>query len=159
MKDYYLDHRDDSTFDRVTIELVPRYKESGLSGDEWRVSAVTSLFRKGHLIVKKAYSDIEAASAHLPWLVKTWHEFGDSEGEARWRALNDDALCHQAGCAERATVLLELKALWDLRHGLKLEQREKPYFRYVRAFCEIHRDRGDCGLEDANNNYTKVRDL
>lgn len=160
-KDYHLDHPDDSTFDRVSIELVPRYKESGLSGDEWRVSAVTSLYRKNRLIVKRAYSNVEAATAHLPWLLKVWSELGDEESEIRWRQFlkEGDSLCHQPGCAERASVLYELKDLWDRRHGVRLEKRPDPYYRYVRAFCDIHKERGDCGLEDSDSNYIKVRTL
>lgn len=33
--------------DEIRIYTVPRYKTSGLSGDEWRISAVTEFYRKG----------------------------------------------------------------------------------------------------------------
>lgn len=38
--DWYRRHHDDEVIDRVSIDCVPRFKVSGLSGDEWRVSYV-----------------------------------------------------------------------------------------------------------------------
>lgn len=37
---------DAQAFDEVRIVTVPRYKQSGLSGDEWRISAAIRLYRK-----------------------------------------------------------------------------------------------------------------
>ena len=37
---------DAQAFDAVRITTVPRYKTSGLSGDEWRISAHVELLRK-----------------------------------------------------------------------------------------------------------------
>jgi len=50
-------HRDDDYWDEVAIDagtvhlrafVVPRYKTSGLSGDEWRISAILEVKRDGH---------------------------------------------------------------------------------------------------------------
>ncbi len=38
---------DAQAFDEVRIRTVPRWKESGLSGDEWRISATVEFWRKG----------------------------------------------------------------------------------------------------------------
>ena len=40
---------DDEGPDRITIDPVPRYKTSGLSGDEWRMSYVVRFYRRGRL--------------------------------------------------------------------------------------------------------------
>ncbi|KKL50531.1 hypothetical protein LCGC14_2304540, partial [marine sediment metagenome] len=38
---------DDEGVDQIVIDTVPRYKMSGLSGDEWRVSGRVRFFRNG----------------------------------------------------------------------------------------------------------------
>jgi hypothetical protein len=38
---------DAQAFDEVRIKTVPRYKTSGLSGDEWRISATIQLMLSG----------------------------------------------------------------------------------------------------------------
>jgi hypothetical protein len=62
-------HRDDNYWDEIVIlsgqvalrgHIVPRYKTSGLSGDEWRISA--------HLVVKHANpgDDLTCLLCHTP---------------------------------------------------------------------------------------------
>ena len=48
-------HPRDKFIDYGSIELVERFKESEISGDEWRFNYVTRLHRKG-LVVAKALS-------------------------------------------------------------------------------------------------------
>jgi hypothetical protein len=40
---------DAQAFDEIRIITVPRYKTSGLSGDEWRISATIQFYRNGTL--------------------------------------------------------------------------------------------------------------
>lgn len=40
---------DAQAFDEIRIFTVPSYKTSGLSGDEWRISATVEFYRNGIL--------------------------------------------------------------------------------------------------------------
>lgn len=150
-------HRDDDIIDAIRILTVPRFKTSGMSGDEWRTSAVIELRRKGTLIYSRAYHNMDAAAAHLPWLLKTWCELGDDEIPNWAEQINRDReLCHQPGCAEEGFVIYKLKREYSNRGDLIDE--EDTHTDYYRTFCEKHSDRGDCGREDAERNYETVHD-
>lgn len=45
-------HEDDERYDEVQVKCNERWKESGLSGDEWWFSYTATFFRKGCLFVK-----------------------------------------------------------------------------------------------------------
>ena len=107
MQPHHKRHRDDDIIDEITMRVVPRYKTSGLSGDEWRVSTYVDLRRKGDVMFSRSYSDMETAAAHLPWVLKTWCE--DAGQEWTDRIEKDRSTCHQPGCAEPATVVFKLK--------------------------------------------------
>lgn len=51
-------------FDKVTIEPVPSWKESEMSGDEWRINAAIKFYRKDKL-VKETYSSNVAYASYL----------------------------------------------------------------------------------------------
>ncbi len=154
---YFQRHHDDEIIDKIEIEIVPRYKESGLSGDEWRVAAVTKLYRKGHLLADRSYSNLEAAIAHIAWLNRVWRE---SDEDNRWTDFLkvEDKLCHQPGCAQKSTRVFELKQEYDRTRGRILNDDDCNFFRNLRSFCKSHAERGDCGLEDADRNYIDVTD-
>jgi hypothetical protein len=154
MTPQYYQHHNDESFDEVTFRVVPRYKTSGMSGDEWRVCTVVELKRKGTLIYSRSYGRLSDAAAHFPWLLRTVLE-GPSEDIPNWmpQINRDRKLCHQPGCAEKATRVYQLKKLFS-REGYEGES-SVPL---LRGFCERHKTRGDCGLEDADRNYTGVRE-
>jgi len=151
-------HHDDEIIDKVEIAVVPRYKTSGLSGDEWRTSMRLRLWRKGHLLVERSYHGLKDAVAALPWVLRTWAEATDpyygKDEDARWLAFlkEENWLCHQVGCSEPATRVYKLKELFSER-GEKLDADEHTGGGYVVGFCEKHALRGDCGREDADRNY------
>ncbi len=162
MASHYVRTRDDdeNIIDDVRICIVPRYKTSEMSGDEWRVSAMVELRRKDDLMCTRRYGSVEAAVAHLPWLLMTWSEDEEGTHDPELRGLvswsdkidKDHETCHQCGCAEPATVVYKLKQTYcndgkphDIKYGDKL-----------RAFCNRHSKRGDCGLEDADINYESI---
>jgi len=143
-------HPDDEGVDAITIEVVPRFKTSGMSGDEWRVSARICAYRKGELVGEKSLSCMESAVNALPWLWMTKSEWMKGP-------LYDGACggkCQQAGCAEPAEVTYQLKQEWSARGEGPLPPNvlgpEK------RRFCSAHATRGDCGLEDADDNYERI---
>lgn len=136
---------DAQAFDEVRIVTVPRYKESGLSGDEWRISASIQFFRNGVLAHEEYASNVETACA----LVAYYHAKAIGEGKAFFAG--DDPFCDQEGCANHATVTYRLKQQFcDQGNPHELHGET------VRRFCERHARRGDCGLDDADRNYEQV---
>lgn len=132
-------------FDRVEITTVPRYKTSGLSGDEWRISVTIRVFRKGRLIAERSVRNVEAAAAFLPgWLLEL-----NGNGKAFYAG--EDNICDQEGCCNDATVTYRLKKKF-CREG----HPSAPQNGEHRKFCEEHKRRGDCGLDDADRNYEET---
>jgi len=129
-------------FDEIRIITVPRYKESGLSGDEWRISASIQVFRKGNLIHEQGYRNVETAAKYLPALL------GELNDEGKAYYAGEGNLCDQEGCCTPATVTYRLKARY-CRDGHKSD----PLGIDIRKFCDRHKTRGDCGLDDADDNY------
>lgn len=137
---------DSQGFDEVRIVTVPRYKESELSGDEWRISASIQFWRKGKMVCEGGgCRDIEAAVTMLGG------EYLRALDNANGYYAGDGIHCDQEGCADAATVRYQLKANY-CRAGHKSEP-SSPEFRH---FCERHKTRGDCGLDDADANYIAV---
>lgn len=130
-------------FDEVRITTIPRFKESGLSGDEWRISATIQLLRKGRVIAERGFRNIETACAHLP----AFHGEAIDSGNAMFGGEAD--FCDQEGCSDPATVTYRKKADY-CREGHKTEIASGIR---IRKFCDRHKHRGDCGLDDADANY------
>lgn len=143
---------DAQAFDAISITTVPRYKTSGLSGDEWRISAKVEFFRKGRSVHEQHCRDVETACRLMAW----FHAKACDDGKGFFAGEND--LCDQEGCSEPATVTYALKKSFctSCGHG-----REPPFTslagdKYIRRFCERHSTRGDCGLDDADTNYERI---
>jgi len=136
---------DAQAFDEVRITTVPRYKRSGLSGDEWRISAKIELLRKGRVIVEEYAGTVQAATAMLPGLFLK----AIDDGRA-WFAGEGD-FCDQEGCSEPATVTYRLRKSYCMEG-----HPSDPLSPLFRRFCQRHAKRGDCGLEDADANYESV---
>jgi len=158
---HWKQHRDFEYVDRVELEVVPRWKSSHLSGDEWRVSSVVRLYCKGMLLYQRPYHRMEDAASHLPWLVKTVGEMGvhDEEMERHLSHIADrlssGEICMQPGCANPSTVVYELQKEFS-REGFEFQSPPDWGQHLLRAFCDDHATRGDCGLEDADANYTTI---
>lgn len=135
---------DAQAFDEVQIKTVPRYKQSGLSGDEWRISATVQLLRKGIVVKECGYSDVESAAKFLSWfMVETVENGGGYFGGI-------ESLCDQEGCSKKATVFYQKKKDACSRCG---KSKEITYTKSLRKFCINHKTRGDCGLDDCDSNY------
>lgn len=133
---------DAQAFDKVTIETVPRWKDSELSGSEWRISASIKFYRKGELVHETGCLNVEYAC----YLVGAKHIEACDNAKGYFAGERD--ICDQEGCAEKATV--KLKKKFDYcRDGHKSEKPSTAY----RIFCERHSGRGNCGLDDADRNY------
>lgn len=151
-------HHDDETFDDISIVAEPRFKTSGLSGDEWRVSYRMVLKRKGTVLFERSYNRLSAALAHLPWVMRVMFEegptfdgFRNDEFEAHLK--NEAALCHQVGCGLPSTVFYRLKQIYAKEGDGPLPTNG---LEYTVSFCQRHSTRGDCGREDADDNYELI---
>jgi hypothetical protein len=132
-------------FDEVRITTVPRYKMSGLSGDEWRISGKIELLRKGRVVAEKGMRNVETCAQALPYFILESMDngFGFYAGE--------EDFCDQEGCSEKATVTYRVKEEFCRDHP---HEHHKPTTgTVVRKFCSKHSQRGDCGFDDSDKNY------
>lgn len=137
---------DAQPFDEIRIVTVPRYKTSGLSGDEWRISAKVQFFRKGELQHENGYSNIVHACGFL------YSELQMAIDDGKAYFAGDSVHCDQEGCDKPFTTTYLLKKHFCSEGG-EHEVSEVSQFRH---FCDEHKVRGDCGLEDADRNYVMV---
>ena len=141
-------HEDDEWYDEVHVTVRERWKESELSGDEWRFSYVAEFKRKGEVH--------KTLTAHkLEWLLpkiaahQSFAPAGDDEGAPK----DDHERCFQPGCTALATVEYRKRKDWCSRCG---QSHEADWQDQRRRFCDKHLRRGDCGLDDADANYEEV---
>jgi hypothetical protein len=147
-------HEDDEYVDEIRINLVPRFKTSDMSGDEWRISAVISFFRKGHEVWSRSFSKLSTAVNALSWFFIVASE--GAEGEFKFLDREQElALCQQPGCSEPSVVRYRFKKVRDCPQSGHMRELGDS-FEYVTAFCKRHAHRGDCGLEDCDTNYEVV---
>lgn len=146
---FYKRHPDDEYYDKITIETVPRYKTSEMSGDEWRVSATMKFWRKGQLVFERTFNKMETAAIAMPWFFKTAGEGPE------FKQIKDEKLCDQPGCGNDAVNEFRLKKEYSER-GEELSEKNMSSFEKRRKFCERHARRGDCGLEDSDSNYEVI---
>lgn len=104
---------DKQRYDRVDIYTVPRWKESELSGDEYRISCNADLYYKGNLIKQMNFSDVDTAIRYLDGALVYWRENGES-----FDHVDDSYLCDQESCASIADVKYKRLDAWT-SHGDK----------------------------------------
>ena len=137
---------DAQAFDEVRIMTMPRYKTSGLSGDEWRISASLQFLRKGVVVHEAGYRNIEMACVFAA------AEYYRAQDDGKGYFAGESNTCDQEGCCAMATNVLRLKEEF-CRNGHSSDPYEYDKRPLVRKFCDRHSRRGDCGLEDADRNY------
>ena len=136
---------DAQAFDEIIISTVPRYKESELSGDEWRISARIEFKRKGIVRHTEACRNVETACALLGYL----HARACDDGRGYFASVDD--LCDQEGCSAKATTRYRRKKRY-CNEGHPHDDYQPHY----RQFCDRHKVRGDCGFDDSDDNYEVV---
>lgn len=142
---YHRRLRDFAAFDEITLKVVPRYKTSGLSGDEWRTSVHLTFMFKGICVHESQARDMETAAAYLA------HEMSECSMPLPNPILKlEESLCDQPGCSQKAIGRLKLKRLTSLEGEYLADEENLGYFR---QFCLQHIERGDCSREDADENY------
>lgn len=146
----YKRHDDDEWYDEIRISVKPRYKTSGMSGDEWRISALVEVFRKGVLLKDRSFSKLHYAADFLPAIL---HEMSDEGFTGDHKFF--ESKCAQPGCKEDGVVEYRIIDQFYQPYGDRMPKRD--YLgEYHRRFCEKHAQRGDCGLEDADLNYVLI---
>jgi hypothetical protein len=141
---------DGQRYDKVDIYTVPRWKESELSGDEYRISAAADLYYKGNKIKTMSFRDVDTAIRYLDGALVYWEENGES-----YDRVDDSYLCDQESCTNIADVKCK-RLNGYTSHG-------NPEILYdwnlYRVFCNQHKTRGDCALDDSDHNYEVVEFL
>lgn len=120
-------------------------------------------FRKGRLLYRSTYDEqpmpLIVSAGHLPWAMVMARDEPLGTIDA-WEDMRQ--LCFQMGCAAPASSTYVLKHLFAddgaRRPATASSSRgENPApVQLVRRFCPLHLRRGDCGLEDADDNYTVI---
>lgn len=144
----HVGHQKQESFDRITIEKAPRWKESEMSGDEWRFSAHVVFYLKGIVVHEESYSDIATAAAFLPSLLSGGLQDNDALWTARQAALAGK--CDNPACANSAEFIHHLKERYIGNEAVQRPVRDGGEHR---RFCAKHKHRGDCALDDADRNY------
>lgn len=141
---------DAQAFDEIRITTVPRFKESGLSGDEWRISTNIQFYRNGNVVYETGgLKDIETTTG---FLYSIFHKAID-DGHAYFAS--DGVHCDQEGCSNKATLLYRIKQDYCSGGG-NCGQKKDNYTGAHRCFCEKHSHRGDSDLQDNDNNYELI---
>jgi len=144
---------DAQPFDEIRIRIIPRYKESDISGDEWRISVLTEYMRKSKVVHSTTSgSSIEAAAGLL------YGRLIEAQDNGKGYFGGDGIHCDQEGCSNKATVLLKIIKQFCVGGG-NCGQEIKSHIDHYRCFCEDHKQRGDCDLEDNDENYQFVKNL
>lgn len=143
---------DFESFDRIEFRVVPRYKTSGMSGDEWRQHVQVDFFFKGEKVHEKEFRDMQTA---LMMVGAAWVK---AQEPIPMRVIEiESTKCDQPSCAADAVVKYLLKVETSDR-GDYLDPAHR-YGRKYRQFCKRHARRGDCSREDADKNYERVGDF
>ncbi len=153
----YLRHPDDELFDRFDASMVERWKESELSGDEWRFTKQVRCYSHGILVVIVRGLTLREA---LGITAASWRTLLAKTEDWPQTLTEIESRCCQPGCEEPWTVLLHPVRAYTGTGG----ELVRPYSDgsrlhtslEVRGFCARHVDRGDCALDDANPNYREV---
>lgn len=135
-------------YDEVRIFTQPRWKESYLSGDEWRISGKIEFYLKGQLLGGRSYSSVASALQYGDWAAIELFENGKPN------EIDTASYCDQEGCNEKATHKYRLKKRYR-NDGSEKEMLWKEH----RCFCPRHKYRGDCGLDDGDKNYELIGEI
>jgi hypothetical protein len=156
MSDESLYHKmlnDHEPFDKITLEVVPRFKTSEMSGDEWRHHVAIKFFFKGAEVASDGFSTMETAVMFLGARMLQ-HQEGNALDDKTTQALRNTS-CDQPSCAKPATVKYRLKRQ-TARDGAYLDPAELLHLGAFRQFCSVHAKRGDCSREDSDDNYEVI---
>ncbi|QGH73055.1 MAG: hypothetical protein [Siphoviridae sp. ctCJE6] len=143
-----LHHTESQRFDEVRIKTIPRWKESELSGDEWRFHAQVEFLYKGDVIWSHGFCDCETAMQ----MALTMFTLDCEMAKVQKPEKN---VCQQEGCNNPATKKAYFKKRYCVGGG-NCGQEKKMYGKDYYVFCDRHIHRGDCDIEDCDSNFEVV---
>lgn len=138
--------------DEVDIRIIPRYKTSGLSGDEWRQSVRVTAKFKGVTVFEKTVRGMETACG----MVYAFKIHASDEGIPEQVLQREGECCDQPSCCNPATNFYMLKKRHSPGNHFAKSAWKPGYRGYYRQFCNRHAQRGDCCLNDADQNYVPI---
>ena len=136
-------------YDRIEFKVIPRYKTSGLSGDEWRQHVEVTFFHKGTEVRSFGCHDMSIALALASGRMVEWSDEGVPDVILK---MESDGICDQPSCAKPSVGRLLIKEAFGGR-GEKLHPDDYGHRNGYRQFCRTHIRRGDCSREDCDDNY------
>jgi hypothetical protein len=135
-------------FDEIRLVSASRWKESEMSGDEWRTIVGIELWFKGQVMARATGRDIKTALMLTCGLI-----YDDLDYDKKLHLQLDQNCCDQLHCAKNAKVKLWLKKRYT-PDGETIATTAGT--RCYRKFCTEHAVRGhDAGWEDRDTNYDK----
>jgi hypothetical protein len=141
---------DFESYDEIRLYVVPRFKTSGLSGDEWRQHVQVDFFFKGVKTFEFGCRDMNAAAMLLGARMLESYDHGISDEAIK---LEESGVCDQPSCREKSVGRLLIKQRFV--RGEKLDESDST-LKWYRQFCAKHIKRGDCSREDCDSNYAPL---
>ena len=158
----YIKHPRDSYVDHVELECEDRFKTSPRSGNEWRFNYRAKIYKKGVLITTlngRSFSDLGSLTQFALQDISKMDTLAKDIDDSYFKFNNDmfkDYCCHPT-CKEKGTRIYMLKTRYCHGGAIEYENNDLSSISiYTRKFCEQHGDRGDCGFDDSNLNYTSL---
>jgi len=145
---HYKRLQDDEFCDEIRLKVIPRFKTSGLSGNEWRTGVRIELLRKGRVYAADGFSKIHFAMLMFGSFFLKAHEPVPEE-----QLKYDESLCDQPGCKDGAVNHYKLKQ--EFADDVAKPIPEDMEIR--RKFCARHSVRGDQSYEDSDANYVLIK--
>lgn len=140
---------DFESFDRITFEVIPRYKQSGLSGDEWRQHVEVQFWFKGEIVHTFGAGNMRSA------LMIVGTEWITQQEPLPSKVVDIERdRCDQPSCPKTFTVRRLLKRHKDAFAPFRPEEAK-----HYRQFCEEHKRRGDADFEDSDVNYETLDEI
>lgn len=137
-------------FDEIRIKVVPRFKQSDLSGDEWRISTLVEFMRNGMVLNSETHgSKMEYAAGMV------YADLMRAQDNGNGYFAGDGIHCDQEGCHEPGKFVMKILKEYCCGGG-NCGQEKKSYSQRYRLFCDKHKRRGDSDLEDNDKNYELV---
>lgn len=141
---------DFEAFDAITLDVVPRFKTSGISGDEWRQHVRVRFFFKGTVVHEAGFNTMKNA------LLLLGSEFVRAQEPIPTEVIRMEqaGLCDQASCSAPSISRYAIKKEFT-KHGDELAAQDPVPCNY-RQFCAKHLRRGDSDREDCDDNYEVI---
>lgn len=137
---------DAQAFDKIVLRVEERFKDSELSGSEWRIGVTADFYRKEELI---SSVDCGPDMNHACGLLFQRFCQQIDNGNGFFGGSIDK--CNQEGCSQPSKYLYRIKEAYDDRG-----KRDESYDGSHRAFCEKHSTRGDQSRGDNDSNYELI---